>query len=114
MVHNLPATMRYISRNVVPLGFVKGPKEPVRLDTFLRPFVDEVNKINNGDKGTFFDLADGTRREIMVHVLWCKSDSPAAAKCGGFKGSNAKFHCRFCDVEGHYDAACRHYYYPSR
>ena len=76
--------------------------------------MDEVNKINNGGKGTFFDFADGTRREVTVHVLWCKSDSPAAAKCGGFKGSNTKFHCRFCDVEGHYDVACRHYYYPSR
>lgn len=112
MIHNLPLSRRFLMRNAVPLGFVKGPDEPARLDTFLYPLVEEIRSINaNG--GTAFKFYDGNVRKVRVHVLWIKGDGTASCKVGGFVGAKGKHMCRFCDIEGHKCSHCRSYYFPS-
>ena len=103
-------------RNVIPVGFIKGPKEPKRLDSFLLPLVQEIFEMNaeHENRGALFECADGTSRNIKVHVLWCKGDGPAVQKVGGFVGAKGKRMCRYCDVEGFKCSHCHSYYFPSK
>lgn len=66
--YNLPASMRFLIHNLIPLVFIKGPSEPARLDTFLTPLLEEVSEINgNGEtKMIFFD---GVERSVQVHIF---------------------------------------------
>ena len=103
-------------RNVIPIGFIKGPREPKRLDSFLLPLVQEIMEMNaeHGNRGALFECADGTSRNIKVHVIWCKGDGPAVQKIGGFVGAKGKRMCRFCEIEGFKCSHCRSYYFPSK
>lgn len=113
MIHNLHPRKRFLMRNSVPVMFIKGPREPVLLDTFLLPFVEEVQELN-ADGGTEFEFYDGKMRRVMVHLLWVKGDGPASQKLGGFVGARGKRMCRVCNIEGHKCNHCGGYYFPSR
>lgn len=113
MLHNLPTSIRFLMQNAVPLGFVKGPHEPVRLDTFLSPLVEELQSLNENG-GTEYKFYNGEVRKIRVHVLWVKGDGPSSCKTGGFVGAKEKHMFRFCDIEGHKCSHCRSYYFPSQ
>ena len=100
-------------KNIIQFGFVKGPHENIKLDTYFRPLVDEINDLNaNG--GTMFEFYDGEKRRVMVHIVWIGGDSPAVAKVGGLKGVNGVSPCRICDILGHWLAEALHCYSPSR
>lgn len=111
--HNLPPSMRFLIHNLIPLGFIKGPKEPVLLDTFLIPLLEEVTSINEngGSEILFFD---GVRRTVRVHIVVFTGDSPAVAKLAGTTGSNWKSSCRLCNHQGCYCSSAKHYYFPSK
>ena len=67
MIHHLAPYQRSLLKS---LGFVKGPKEPVRLDTFLTQFVDEVTEFNNGS-GTAVTCLDGiSRKSKFTELGW--------------------------------------------
>ena len=112
MLENLPPDVRFLLRNTVPLGVIKGPSEVIRLDSFLTPLVEEVNSLNaNG--GTKFEFWDGAVRRVQVHILFMKGDAPAIAKLSGTTGVNGVFPCRFCAISGTKAEGCTHNYYPS-
>lgn len=113
MVHNLHPSERFLMRNVVPLGFIKGPREPVRLDTFLLPLVQKLKSINGGHWINLL-FADGVERRVKVHLLWFKGDGPASQKIGGLVGAKGKHMCRFCSITGHFNAQRKSYYFSSR
>ena len=116
MLLNLPMHKRFLMGNVVPLGFIKGPREPKRLDSFLLPLIQEIRAINaeNNGTGARFLCADGEMRCIQVHMMWCKGDGPAVQKVGGFVGARGKKMCRYCNIEGHLCLHCKTYYFPSK
>ncbi|PXF42861.1 hypothetical protein BWQ96_07405 [Gracilariopsis chorda] len=64
---NLHPRKRFLMRNVVPLGLIKGPKEPKRLDTFLIAIIDELKSIKKKG-GTKLVFHDGQKRRLRVQV----------------------------------------------
>ena len=116
MVLNLPLNCRFLMRNALPYGFIKGPKEPKRLDTYLLPLIQEINEINsrNSGDGMTFRFSDGTLRNVKVHLLWCKGDGPAFQKISGYIGARGKRMCRFCNIDGYLCQTYRTYYFPFR
>ena len=113
MIHNLHPNQRFLFRNLVPLGFVKGPTEPVRVDTFLKPFVEEVLTINR-DGGTRLKFYDGSEHSVRIHPIFFTGDSPAIKKISGTMGPSAKCPCRDCDVSGYRRIQSNRYYFPSK
>lgn len=45
---NLPRRERVKKENIIPVGFIPGPKSPGDLDSFLRPLIDELLILHNG------------------------------------------------------------------
>lgn len=66
--HNLHPDRRFALKNLIPFGFVKGPKEPVLLDTFFQPLVEEIAEINAGGE-SLMRFFDGSMRKVRVHAL---------------------------------------------
>lgn len=61
---------------MIKMGFVKGPHEPIRIDTFIILLIDEVEDLNM-DEGTTVTFGDGSMHKIRVHVIRETADSPA-------------------------------------
>lgn len=110
---NLDPSIRFLLKNVLPLGYIKGPSEPERLDTFFIPLTEELNRINDAD-GIPILCGDGVDRKIRVHVLWITGDKAAKTKLAGYCGHNGRSPCETCTIHGYWSAQSKHYYYPSK
>lgn len=109
---NLALSQRFLMRNVIPLGFTKGPKEPVRMDTFFIPLIEEISKINSRC-GIELKFHDGVTRKVKVHVMWI-TDLQALAKVAGLAGINGRSPCRSCVISDIRLQVSNHYYLPSK
>lgn len=110
---NLHPSIRFLLKNLIPLGYIKGPSEPERLDTFFIPLKEELDKINDGN-GINILCGDGIERSIRVHVLWITTDKAARVKLAGNCGHNGRCPCETCTIEGYWLPQSKHYYYPSK
>lgn len=110
---NLAPCQRFLMRNVIPFGFTKGPQQPVLVDSFIGPLVEELKEINEGG-GTPLLFHDGVVRKVRVHVLWVTGDLSAIAKLAGVNGSSGKCPCHYCKITGVRLPASRRYYFPSQ
>ena len=110
---NLPPEHRFLSRNVVPLGLVKGPRQPKRIDKILYPFIDEVNSINSSG-GTKLSFYDGATLKVRAHVMYFTGDIQAVANISGTVGPTGKSPCRFCVFHGFCKGRSNYYYFPSK
>ena len=45
---NLPPEQRYNANNFLPLGLSPGPSQPKDMDSFLDPFIKELEALDNG------------------------------------------------------------------
>ena len=95
------------------LGFLKIPKEPVRLDTFPTPFVEEVTEFKNSG-GAAMTCSDGISRKLQLHCIRMAGDSPEIKKTAGIVSENRKKACRDCEVEAYRSASSNHHYLPSK
>lgn len=70
-------------------------REPPSLNTFLRPFVDELTEFWN--QGVRLYTAESLKYKLLFKIpLMCIAcDIPAARKCG-FKSHNANLGCSRC------------------
>lgn len=99
-------------KNVIPLSFVRGTKQPKRIDTFFAPPTDQIANINaNG--GTTLMIHDGVERNVRGHVLWMTFDQQGLEKAAGTVGPSGKRGCHFCDFDALYLRSSNRYYYPS-
>lgn len=95
--YNLPPTIRTRLENVICLGVVPGPSSPKEIDTFLEPFIDELEDLARGVPA--YDAAAGHPITLHAYLLACFGDMPAVAKLMCMKGPNGKHPCRACDIE---------------
>ena len=109
---NLPPSIRFYIRNLIPLGFVKGPQKPARIDSYFRPLLSEIHE--TAEENKFLVFHDGVQRMVRLHVLWFTGDLPALASMCGLRGHNGRSPCRFCQISGVWCSTSRHYYFPSR
>lgn len=65
---NFSGDRRYLVKNIVPLGFIKGPKEPEHVDTWSILLANEVREINY-DGGSNLRFYGGVQQRTMVHIV---------------------------------------------
>ena len=93
-VLNLPRKQRYLQENIILLGVIPGPKEPpLNINSFLRPFVDELLKLW---QGVVMTTKQGVEVLVRAALLCCACDIPAARKVCGFVGHGAVKGCSRC------------------
>ena len=91
---NLPPQERFLQENVILVGVIPGPKEPLlQINSFLKPLVDELKSLWSGQ--TFIN-ADGQTVLVRAALLCAGSDIPATRKLGGFVGHHALKGCSKC------------------
>eukprot|EP00112_Aurelia_sp_Birch-Aquarium-sp1_P009705 Seg2112.2 transcript_id=Seg2112.2/GoldUCD/mRNA.D3Y31 product="hypothetical protein" protein_id=Seg2112.2/GoldUCD/D3Y31 len=90
---NLPREMRFKKENMLLVGLIPGPKEPVRhVNTYLRPLVNELLSFW---KGVY--LSSNNESALYCLALVCiSSDLPATRKCCGFLSYSAQKGCSKC------------------
>ena len=96
---NLPPSERFQEDNVLPLAITPGLKEPVNLDSFISPMVDEVLHLSQNGVQCYNAYANETFN-LKVHIVICTGDTPAVAKLISMKKSTAKYCCRICKIKG--------------
>ena len=107
---NLSPEERCKIKNMVPFGFIPGPKNPKDLESFLLPLYEELKSLESGISVKDWE---GNSRIVRVFLLFVTADLPALSKVILTKGHNAISPCRYCKVQGIYDELRKTYYYPS-
>lgn len=108
---NLPPAQRSSVINMLPLMFIPHGVEPKNLQSYLIPFVNEIERTLSG--GFKVRFPDGVERRVRFHLIWFTTDLAALVKIGGINGVNGRYPCRFCWLQGCYAQASKHYYFPS-
>ena len=108
--YNLDPTQRYLVKNIITLGFLKGPDEPLHIDTWFIPLFDELRAINH-DGGTSIPFFDGSTHKVRVHVVLQTGDKPSVNKQAFLVVHNGRCPCRFCIFAGIWHPDCKHVYY---
>ena len=93
-VLNLPYQTRFKRQNIILLGIILGTSEPTRyINQYLRPFVDELNKLFTGIPMQVHKIGIKTVRCILLGVA---CDMPAGHKASGFLSHLAHLGCTKC------------------
>ena len=96
---NLPPEERYKVENILASMVIPGPKKPRNLDSFLRPLVEELKRLDDGAPA--FDANTGQTFTLRAWVTMVTGDGPAIADAIGFKRpGNAYRPCRHCMIKG--------------
>ena len=95
---NLPPSLRFCEDNILPLGITPGPNDPVDIDSFISPMVDELQQLSEGVQ--YYDAYIDETFTLRVYIVICTSNTPAIAKLLSMKMSTAKYCCRFCHIKG--------------
>ena len=90
---NLPKSERYKIENTIIAGLIPGPGEPKRIHEFLKPVVDQLEKLWTG-----VPILDnpGHSNIVRAALLCFVSDLPATRKVCGFPYFNATLGCSKC------------------
>ncbi|QRV98713.1 Transposase family Tnp2 protein [Ceratobasidium sp. AG-Ba] len=96
--YNLPPSIRHRLKNLLCLGIIPGPNSPKELDTFLAPFIQELEELARGVPA--YDGENDRPFCLRGYLLVCFGDMPAVAKLMCMKGHNGKYPCRACHIVG--------------
>ena len=88
---------RYKINNLLPLGISPGPKSPKDLDSFLKPFLEELKLLSDrvvaydahGDMGAFL---------VKAQLVLVTGDTPGISKLLHLSGHGATYPCHACKV----------------
>ncbi|QRW24981.1 Retrotransposon-derived protein PEG10 [Rhizoctonia solani] len=105
--YNLPPSIRTRLENILCLGVIPGPRTPKELDTFLEPFIDELEELARGVPA--FNAANRHPFVLRAYLIAAFGDMPAVAKMMEMKGPNGKLPCQACKIHGGQFNA-RHYF----
>ncbi|KAK4699900.1 hypothetical protein P7C70_g6352, partial [Phenoliferia sp. Uapishka_3] len=104
----LPPTLRYLTKNVIPILLIRGPKKPQNFDTFLTPFIRDA-KLSALEGHMIYDAHLDMEIVQRFYVLLYGGDMPAISMLMRMKGHAGKYPCRCCRIFGVWFA--KHYYY---
>jgi Transposase family tnp2 len=74
------------------------PGQPEDLDSFLFPFIEELNLLADGVPA--YDVHTQSRFLLRAHLVLLSGDTPAISKLLHLSGHSAKFPCHACKIEG--------------
>jgi hypothetical protein len=80
------------------LGLSPGPAAPKDMDSFLAPFLDELELLQNGVAA--YDYQTKAPFLLKAHLVLMGGDTPGITKLLHLKGHNSVFPCRACPIEG--------------
>ena len=89
---------RFNSDNFLPLGLCPGPSQPKDLDSFLIPFIDELDILRQGVIA--YDAQIKSSFLLKAHLVLLSGDTPGISKLLHLRGHVAKYPCRACKLEG--------------
>jgi Transposase family tnp2 len=89
--------IRYNVDNFLPLRLCPGPSQPKDLDSFLVPFIDELNILRQGVPA--YDAQTESSFLLKAHLVLLSGDTPGISKLLHLRGHNAKYPCRACKLE---------------
>ncbi|KAL1925882.1 hypothetical protein VTP01DRAFT_7272 [Rhizomucor pusillus] len=94
-INNLPHSEQYKPWNVILVGIMQSPKEPSmhRINHYLRPVVDELEKFYTGVIAT---VNGRSNTRIRAALLMVACDIRAARKVSGFTGIASMLACYKC------------------
>lgn len=95
---------------MIPLGIAPGPKAPFNIESFLKPFLDEVNELR--DNGFKVVKNGQTVYAGKVHILGITGDIPGIAKIMGHSGHTSHYGCRICKVHNTRTENIQGMYFP--
>jgi hypothetical protein len=108
--YNLPPSVRTRLEHVLCLGVIPGPCSPKEIDTFLEPFIDELEELARGVPA--YNTAANHPIVLHAYLLACFGDMPAVAKLMCMKGHNGKRRCRACSIVAVHSESSNTYYTP--
>ena len=82
----------------MPLGLCPGPSQPKDLDSFLTPFLQELEILHHGVPA--YDAHSKSVFLLKAHLVLITGDTPGVSKLLHLSGHTAKFPCRACKIEG--------------
>lgn len=83
---------------MITLGIAPGPNKPFRLDSFIRPFINEVNELST--RGMKVKKNGQIVYAGKVFLLGITGDIPGIASIMRHRGHTAKYGCRICKAVG--------------
>ena len=81
---NLLLCERFQEDNILPLAVTSGSHEPVDIDTFISPIVDELQRLSQDDV-QYYDAYAEEYFNLKVHIVMCTGDTPVIAKWTSMK-----------------------------
>jgi hypothetical protein len=81
-------------------GVLPGPKEPKDLNSFLRPFVDELSILETTGVQGAYDADSKKLFTLHAYTVLCTGDMKAIEKAMGMAGTNSRSPCRMCKIRG--------------
>ncbi|KAF8666235.1 Transposase family tnp2 [Rhizoctonia solani] len=96
--YNLPPSIQNRLENMLCLGVIPGPHGPKEINTFLEPFIKELEALATGVPA--FDNLTRKPFRLYAYLLNAFGDMPAVAKLMCMKGHNGKLPCRACNIRG--------------
>lgn len=78
---SLPIDQRVKRDNIILLGHIPGPKQPLDLDSFLRPMIEEFRLLNDGI--LMYQGCTQTEHLIRAYITLIGADMPAREKLLG-------------------------------
>lgn len=109
IILNLDPSTRTRIVSQVLLTITPGPRQPVDLDSFLRPIADELNVLAAGINGVSVWGSD-TSHTLSAFVVQVTADMPGGDKVTNATGYNGRCPNRFRSFHGVHHGS--HYYFP--
>jgi len=83
---------------MLPLSVTPGRRAPPDLDSYLLPFINELQELGTGVPA--YDSLTKSRFRLKAHLVLTTGDSPAISKIYHLSGHNAIYPCRLCLLKG--------------
>lgn len=96
-INEFSKNIRFKRNMIMCAGFSYGSTPD--MSTFLKPFIEEVNKINEGG-GISIRMSDESVRRFLIVPLHCTVDSVAKCHVLNSIQFNGRFGCPICEIEG--------------
>ena len=111
VIHNLPPSLRYKKRFVIPGAIVPGPKKPGDIDSFLFPSLFHVAALQREGLKIYDASLDLYIPRSRPLVIFATADSLGSAAMSGMVGHSGKFGCRlYCNMPSRHRTGDGHYY----
>ena len=111
ILHNLPLTLHYNKRFVIPGAIVPGPNKPGDIDSFLFPSLYHVAALQCEGLWIYDASVDSYISQAKPLVIFATADSLGGTAMSGMVEHSGKFgSCLYCNMPSRHRTGDGHYY----